>query len=119
MTKKGKQLEMVNVNVFDDTSEATITLWARVASSASSWIPSHTILLLTNPGFKDNRRPTIILESKTHVDVDPCMADAEWLRNFAQRLTKREHVNPPFPENCMLHGLLKEMLEVKSNSVRC
>lgn len=98
-TKKGKQLEMVNVNVFDDTAEITLTLWPRAASSASSWTPSHTILLLTKPGFKDDRRPTITLERKTHVDVDPCMADAEWLRNFAQRLTRREHVNPPFPEN--------------------
>jgi len=30
--------------------------------------------------------------------VDPCMADADWLRGFAQRLVKRDHVNEPFPE---------------------
>ena len=27
------------------------------------------------------------------------MADAYWLRGYAQRLTKRDHVNQPFPEN--------------------
>jgi hypothetical protein len=26
------------------------------------------------------------------------MPDADWLRTFAQRMTRREHVNPPFPE---------------------
>ena len=25
------------------------------------------------------------------------MTDALWLRKFAQNLTRREHVNPPFP----------------------
>ena len=38
------------------------------------------------------------LTNSTHVDVDPCMIDAYWLRGYAQRLTKREHVNQPFPE---------------------
>lgn len=41
------------------------------------------------------------MTASTHVDVDPCMVDATWLREFAARLTKREHVNPPFPENGM------------------
>lgn len=92
---------MININVFDDTAEATLTLWAQLASSPSSWKTSETILLLTNPGFKDERQPTIVVESKTHVDVDPCMEDADWLRTFAQRLTKREHINPSFPDDGM------------------
>ena len=32
------------------------------------------------------------------MDVDPCMDDAYCLRGHAQRLTKREHVNEPFPD---------------------
>lgn len=98
-TKAGSQVEKVDVNVFDDTSEATLTLWGRITSSASLWKVSNTILMLTNPGFKDDRRAAILLTGRTHVDVDPSMADAVWLREFAQRLTKREHVNQPFPEN--------------------
>ena len=35
----------------------------------------------------------------THVDVDPVMRDAEWLRGFAQKMTTREHVNPEFPDD--------------------
>ena len=97
-TKAGFQAQKVDVNVFDDTSEATLTLWGRVTSSARSWKVSHTILLLTNPGFKEDRRATISLTTRTHVDVDPCMVDAVWLRGFAKRLTMREHANQPFPE---------------------
>ena len=37
------------------------------------------------------------------MDVDPFMIDAYWLRGHAQRLTKREHVNQPFPEGGRCH----------------
>ena len=87
------------MNVFDDTLEATLTLWGQAAASGSSWKVSDTILLLSNPTFKEGRKPTLSIGTETHVDVDPHMADAYWLRGFAQRLTKREHVNQPFPED--------------------
>ena len=48
-TKKGVQTENVDINIFDDTADATLTLWARTAASASHWKPSFTILLLTEP----------------------------------------------------------------------
>ena len=97
-TKKGVQTEKVDINIFDDTADATLTLWARTATSASLWKPSYTILLMTNPTFKGDRRPTLSLNQSTHVDVDPCMDDAYWLRGYAQKLTRREHVNEPFPD---------------------
>ena len=98
-TKKGNQVETVSIGVFDDTSDATLQLWSSAAASASSWKASNTILLLSNPGLKGQGRPTITVEQNTYVDVDPFMADAFWLRSFGQSLTKREHVNPAFPEN--------------------
>ena len=97
-TKKGVQTEKIDINIFDDTADATLTLWARTATSASRWKPSYTILLITNPSFKGDRRPTLSLNQGTHVDLDPCMDDAYWLRGHAQKLTKREHVNEPFPD---------------------
>lgn len=39
------------------------------------------------------------LTAETHVEIDPAIADAEWLRKYAHNLTKREHVNLAFPEN--------------------
>ena len=87
------------MNVFDDTSEATLTLWGSMTTSASFWKASDTVLLLSNPGFKDDRKPTLSIGTETHIDVDPHMSDAVWLRGFAQKMTKREHVNQPFPED--------------------
>ncbi|KAL8933830.1 MAG: hypothetical protein Q9211_005556 [Gyalolechia sp. 1 TL-2023] len=105
-TEQGSWLDIVLVNVFDDTSEATLSLCGRVAKSAASWKSSHTILLLSNLGFRAGKKPTLCVNSRTHIDVDPCMTDAEWLRAFAQRLTTREAVNIPFPEGARdLHGL--------------
>ena len=103
-TKKGNPAEKVDANVFDDTSEATLTLWGRVAPSASTWKASDTILLLSNPGFKDDWKPRLSIGPETHIDVNPHMNDAYWLRGFAQRLTRREHVNPPFPEDGNFHS---------------
>ncbi|MCJ1432732.1 hypothetical protein MMC27_002089 [Xylographa pallens] len=97
--KKGNPIEKVDVNVFDDTSQATLTLWNHVTDSAASWRPSHTILLITSAAFRDGGKPGISMTSTTQVEVDPDMRDAEWLRVFAQRMTKKEHVNQPFPEN--------------------
>ena len=95
--KKGNTSELVNVGVFDDTAEATLTLWGSSATSAAPWKVSHTILLISNPGWRIERKTWISLTSNTFVDVDPCVPDADWVRKFAMRLKKREHVNPPFP----------------------
>ena len=98
-TKKGDLVENVVIGVFDDTLDATLQLWNSATASASSWKPSNTILLLSNPGLKAQGRPIITVDQKTYVEVDPLIADAFWLRNFGQSLTKREHVNPPFPKD--------------------
>ncbi|KAL8733899.1 MAG: hypothetical protein Q9166_001887 [cf. Caloplaca sp. 2 TL-2023] len=97
-TKRGNVLDVVNVIIFDDTYDATLALWGRVAASAAYWKTSRTILLMSNPGFRGDKRPTLSINRNTYVDVDPCMADAEWLKNFAQRLTTREPINVSFPE---------------------
>lgn len=88
----------MNVNVFDDTAEASLTLWELPTASASYWKPSHTILLITNPGWRIDRKAWISLTSETLVNVDPCMSDATWLKRFAQNLTSKVHVNPPLTE---------------------
>ena len=91
----------MDVNVFDDTADAKLTLWGSVCSSTVDWRPSYTIFLITRPGLYGDGRPLLSLNSDTYVDVDPLMTDAYWLRGHAQRLTKREHVNQPFPEGGM------------------
>ena len=100
-TKKGTEAEKVDVNVFDDTADAKLTLWGAHCSSPAYWKPSYTILLITRPGFSSDGKQELTLLNDTYVDVDPCMTDAYWLRGHAQRLTKREHVNQPYPEGGM------------------
>ncbi len=94
-------MDVVHVMVFDDTCEATLALHGRIAKSAADWKASYTILLLSNPGFRSDKRPTLSINANTYADVDPCMGEAEWLRAFAQRLMTREVVNVPFPEGGM------------------
>lgn len=101
ITKKGKEAEKVEVHVFDDSADAKLTLWGALCSSPAYWKTSYTILLITRPGLYGDGRSLLSLNNDTHVDVDPCMTDAYWLRGHAQKLTKREHVNQPFPEGGM------------------
>ncbi|KAL8660274.1 MAG: hypothetical protein Q9202_006709 [Teloschistes flavicans] len=102
-TKKGNQLELVNVVVFDDTQDAMLSLCGGLTASVASWETCHTILLLSNPDFRMEKRLILCVNSVTQVDVDPDMQDAHWLRAFAKKLTMKEAINIPFPEEGMLH----------------
>ena len=101
VTKKGKEAEKVEIILFDDTADVKLNLWGPHCFSTAFWKPSNTILLITRPGLYGEGRPSLSLTHDTYVDVDPCMTDATWLRGHAQKLTKREHVNQPFPEGGM------------------
>lgn len=99
-SKSGISNDCVKINVFDDTAEGSLTLWGPLTSSSTGWKASHTILLLERVNCQI--RGSFIglsLTSNTIVDIDPDIPDAHWLRSFAQRLIKKEHINPPFPEN--------------------
>lgn len=98
VSKKGSMKESIQIGVFDDTAEATLTLWGCILLTAARWKPSQTILLISNPGCWLNPRIWISLISNTIVDVDPDVRDAQWLREFAQRLSRKGHVNPEYPD---------------------
>jgi len=74
-----------------------------MALSASSWKPSETVLLISRPGWRVDRQTWLSVTANTTIEVDPdSIPDAVWLKNFVQRMTRRDHVNPPFPDNCKL-----------------
>ena len=73
---KGNPVEKLDVNVFDDTFEAALSLWNHLCPSAAAWKPSKTLLLITNAGYRGEGRPTITISNITHVEVDPEMHDA-------------------------------------------
>ncbi|KAL9045884.1 MAG: hypothetical protein Q9214_001151 [Letrouitia sp. 1 TL-2023] len=97
-TKKETKAELVNVVVFDETFATILSLWGQVAASAASWEAAYTTLLISSPGLKSGNKPAIQITPRTQVDIDPLMADVDWLRKYAQRLTRKEHVNQPFSE---------------------
>ena len=92
--KKGGQSECINITIFDDTSDVSLTLWDTTIASAANWKPYETVLLLSNPGWRIGNRIWISLTSNTFVDIDPSIGDADWLRRYAQRLNHRECVQP-------------------------
>lgn len=96
--KKGIPCEKVEVHIFDDTADATFVLWGSSGASATDWAPSRTILLLFHASFHGGYRASLSMNRDTHVEIDPSIADASWLRTYAERLTKHEHVNQAFPD---------------------
>jgi len=99
--KSGATSELISIGVFDDTAEVNLTLYDEACGSASSWQPSYTVLLISNPGWRTNKMAYLSLKEDTRIDIDPNTNYALWLRALAQRLMKKEHVNPPFPNRCM------------------
>lgn len=95
--KHGSTCELVSIGVFDDTAEGYLTLYGSATTSVSVWKPSHTVLLIANPAWRIGRIATLSLNGNTQLYVHPTLADARYVRALAQRLTKKEHVNPPFP----------------------
>ncbi|KAK0643072.1 hypothetical protein B0T16DRAFT_354465, partial [Cercophora newfieldiana] len=96
-------LELIEVNVFDETDSCVLRLWQDKIPSAKAWIPSQTILLITNPRCRpaDKKHPTpeLSLGITSMVEVDPSFPEAHWLRKMAMNRTKKESVYIPFPED--------------------
>jgi hypothetical protein len=108
----------MNVQVHDDTAGATLGLWGTSALSPAGgvveaeeveksdepvkgrapWKAGETVLLLEAPGWKIGRGTYLSLSTTTIVDVDPAIADADWLRKWASKQKVREAINLPFPE---------------------
>lgn len=119
------------VGVFDDTANASLTLWGSAMLSVQHWVPSETILLITNPTCRLHNNQTSISLSKTSfVDVNPTVRDGQWLRQYARKLVKREHVNPVFPNEStydpsicplverLIHCQVLNLREVLANPVQ-
>jgi hypothetical protein len=96
MNRNGTTSELISLGIFDDTSDGLLTLYSSMCDSASLFTPSKTVLLISDPGWRIDKMAKLTITSGSRVDVDPDTGDARRLRAMAQRLTKKEHVNPPF-----------------------
>lgn len=101
-TKKGRECELMDVQLFDHTGDVKITLWNELIESAREWVPGSTILLVSNPGHKipsyGGGKATAVVQFKTMVDVNPEFTEAEWLRKYALGLTKKESLCLELPD---------------------
>jgi hypothetical protein len=134
VTRKDEStVDNVNLQVHDDTGEATLGLWGTSSLSPfgvshgmdtgnedqnepsikQPWKPGETVLLLQGPAWKISRTTYLSLTSATIVDVDPIIPDADWLRKWSLRQKSRELVNPPFPE---VHF---DMENAATGAIRC
>lgn len=90
-------VEVTNVVVFDNSEEASLSLWDMTASSGAAWEPSKSVLLITSPTYNTVQKNSLSLSAVSLVEVDPDVPDATWLRRYAERLAKKRHVNQAFP----------------------
>ncbi|KAH8725923.1 hypothetical protein GQ44DRAFT_706728 [Phaeosphaeriaceae sp. PMI808] len=97
MNRNGTISQFVSLSIFDDTADASLTLYGDLCASASSIHPHTTIFLISNPGWRIDKTAKLSLNANSRLDIDPDMRDARHLRALAQRLTKKQHVNPAFP----------------------
>ncbi|KAK5704544.1 hypothetical protein LTR17_021813 [Elasticomyces elasticus] len=132
VTRKDESVTVnINLQVQDDTAEATLGLWGSTTASPlgratdrvsanpeaimarQGWTAGETILLLQNPGCKLNRSTYLNLTSATIIDIDPNIPDAAWLRRWSLRQRSREAVNLPFPEDVF------DLQVLRTGPVRC
>lgn len=100
--KDGGKCELVDVTVFDHTASVRLTVWNRMIDGIVDWEAGRTILLISNPGYKQafaGREGNISVLHQTLIDVDPIFPDADWLRKYAVGLTKKESLCLEFPED--------------------
>ncbi|KAL2877358.1 hypothetical protein SGCOL_007297 [Colletotrichum sp. CLE4] len=103
---RSRELELLEITVWDDTARCVLTLWEDKANSARFWKPNETMLLFTSPKLvapRDNKSaPTnasIGLGRNTLIDVDPDFQDAKWIRQWVVKRVKKESVYMQFPRD--------------------
>lgn len=90
--------EKREIGVFDDSMEATLTLWGSMTSSADDWEISKTVLLLIAPSIRFWRQEAqLSLGPVSLVGIDPIHRDAQWLCSYAQKLLRKPNICQPFP----------------------
>lgn len=96
--KFGTQTHVAHLGIFDNTQEAVLSLSDAASNSATSFQPSHTVLLLTAAGCNTSTgQLTIYCNASTLIDVDPSIPETTYLRRLATRATRKAATNPPFP----------------------
>ena len=71
--RDGTSADLVSIGISDVTADGHLTLYGSVADSASSWVPSHTVLLIASPRWRLDLTAKLSLDANTQVHIDPDM----------------------------------------------
>jgi hypothetical protein len=102
VNSNGIAVEKLDVGITDESgAEVVLTLYGRMLRSAvRTWIPHartlhSTVLLISKASWKPSSRRANV-NSRTIIEVNPAIVEAERLRRFADNVTAL--VNPPWPD---------------------
>ncbi len=98
--KTGGECELVDVVLFDHTGDVKMTLWNELIESAREWVSGKTILLVSNPGYKVGygSKGSVGVQFHSMIEVEPEFEESDWLRKYAEGLTKKESLMLEFPK---------------------
>jgi hypothetical protein len=94
-SKHGNPITTLSVGICDDSTEATLSLYGPLISSAREWEQYSTTLLISLHGRRAGRK--ISIKARTTIEVDPDIGEAEWLRRWVLR--DNCSVNEPDPSD--------------------
>jgi hypothetical protein len=83
------------INVSDQTTQTTLSLYSSLIPSVRTWTPHLTILLITSPSIRRPGSRNLSVNSRTIIEIDPTIPEAESLRRWAQR--ENCPINEHFP----------------------
>lgn len=88
-----KSFTTVSLTITDDHTQTILSLPRPLFSSARSWSPSYTTLLLSSPRLRGHR---LSLTSRSHIEIDPDIPEVIALRRNVQRANIP--INAIFPD---------------------
>ena len=90
-------MTVVEVGVSDQSASATLLLYRMLIPSAETFKSYHTILLISSPVHRSGARISTCFRSQ--IEVDPDIAEAEYLRKWVRR--DNCPINENFPEDLL------------------
>ncbi|KAK9426161.1 hypothetical protein SUNI508_12522 [Seiridium unicorne] len=98
-------LDLVEVGICDETATSVLKLWGDHVPTSKSFVPNHTILLISHPICKTAGQQVGKSQSSTEVSIgyssmvhlNPIFAEAAWLRKKITDISKKESVLVSFP----------------------
>jgi hypothetical protein len=80
---QGYPVATIKISIYDESTEATLSIYGPLIRSAREWAQRETTLLITSPGKRPDRKLSI--NARTLVEIDPDIGESACLRRWIQR----------------------------------